>query len=136
VRLLSPLIEGALRFSPLRQMLGRDNGVSPRTTPEPKGGWQSQLWAEATNARGQRVVSRLETGEGYASTACAAIVNVEALLTADLAGAFTPARAFGAQHLLSIEGVRLTDLMSETGTPWRQHKHPVADSKFLPSTLA
>jgi short subunit dehydrogenase-like uncharacterized protein len=115
LRLLWPLIQGALSFSPLRQMLGRDSGAAPTRIEEPKEGWRSRLWAEARNARGDRVAARLETGEGYAGTAEAAIANVEALLARDLIGAFTPARAFGADHVLAIPGVRVTDLDLDTG---------------------
>ena len=56
------------------------------------------------------MVSRLETGEGYVATARAAIVNAEALSTANLRGAFTPARAFGADHVQRIAGVSRVDV--------------------------
>lgn len=111
LRLLSPLIKGALKIAPLRRWLGRSKGNdAPVATPEPVGGWRSQVWAEAWNARGERVVSRLQTGEGYAATARAAIVNAEALSTANLRGAFTPASAFGADHVLKIPGVSRVDV--------------------------
>lgn len=111
LRLLSPLIKGALRIGPLQRMLGRSGGnEAPVAAPEPAGGWRSQIWAEAWNARGERVVSRLETGEGYAATASAVITNAEALVAANLAGAFTPASAFGADHVLRIPGVKRIDV--------------------------
>jgi short subunit dehydrogenase-like uncharacterized protein len=111
VRRLSPLIKGALRIGPLRQLLGRSRGDDvPVATPEPEGGWRSQIWAKAWNARGERVASRLQTGEGYAATASAAIVNAEALSAANLLGAFTPASAFGADHVLRIPGVSRVDV--------------------------
>lgn len=116
IRRLSPLIQGALSIGPLRRALGRDKGGPPVTAPEPEGGWRSRLWAEAWNARGDRAMARLETGEGYASTAQAALANVEALMARTLAGAFTPARAFGAAHVLTIPGVRRVDLDPETGS--------------------
>ena len=94
--LLSPLVQGALSIAPLRNVLGRDSGKPPIVAQEPKEGWHSQLWAEARNARGDRALARIDTGEGYASTAHAALANVEALSARKLAGAFTPARAFGA----------------------------------------
>jgi len=110
VHLLSPLIKGALGITPLRNALGRDSGKPPVPAQEPKAGWHSQLWAEARNARGDRALARIDTGEGYALTARAAIANVEALSARRLAGAFTPARAFGARHVLTISGVSLVDL--------------------------
>jgi len=113
VRLLSPLIKGALSITPLRNALGRDNGKPFQPAEEPKAGWHSQLWAEARNARGDCARARIDTGEGYALTARAAIANVEALSARRLVGAFTPARAFGARHVLSIPGVSLVDLDTE-----------------------
>lgn len=113
VRLLTPLIKGALSITPLRNALGRDRGKPSSPAQEPKAGWHSQLWAEARNARGDRALARLDTGEGYALTARAAIANVEALCARKLVGAFTPARAFGARHVLTIPGVSLVDLDPE-----------------------
>jgi short subunit dehydrogenase-like uncharacterized protein len=117
VRLLSPLIQGALRPVPIRRALGRDAGGSPSRAPEPKEGRRSRIWAQARNAGGRRVLATLETGEGYAATARAALANVEALFERNLAGAFSPALAFGAAHVSAIPGVTLTDLDPETGLP-------------------
>jgi short subunit dehydrogenase-like uncharacterized protein len=112
--MLSPLIKGALSIAPLRNALGRDRGTPSAPAKTPETIWRSQLWAEARNARGDRAVSRLDAGEGYAFTARAAIANVEALFARRLAGAFTPARAFGARHVLTIPGVRLVDFDPES----------------------
>lgn len=109
IRRVSPLIQGALGFSPLRNRLGRDRGEAPAPLPTPAGGWRSKLWAEARNGRGDRFAARLDTGEGYEATARAALANIEALLDRRLAGAFTPASAFGADHVRGIEGVRMAD---------------------------
>jgi short subunit dehydrogenase-like uncharacterized protein len=62
-------------------------------------------------------MARLETGEGYAATAAAAITNVEALFSRPLAGVFTPAHAFGADHVLTIPSVQMIDLDPESGLP-------------------
>jgi short subunit dehydrogenase-like uncharacterized protein len=113
IRLLSPMIKGALSITPLRNALGRDKGKPSAPAQAPDTVWHSQLWAEARNARGDRAFSRLDAGEGYAFTARAAIANVEALFARKLVGAFTPARAFGARHVLTIPGVRLVDLDPE-----------------------
>jgi short subunit dehydrogenase-like uncharacterized protein len=109
LRRLSPLIQVALRIGPLRNLLGR-NRNAPELEPEPEGGWRSRIWAEAWNGRGHRVLSRLQTGEGYQATAAAALTNVECLLATSLTGAFTPASAFGADHVLRIDGVQRDDL--------------------------
>jgi short subunit dehydrogenase-like uncharacterized protein len=119
LRLMSPLIQGALGVGPLRRALGRDKGSSsaPVPAPAPEGGWRSRIWAEAWNAGGNRVMARLETGEGYAATASAAITNVEALFSRPLVGVLTPAQAFGAAHLLTIPQVEVTDLDPRSGLP-------------------
>jgi short subunit dehydrogenase-like uncharacterized protein len=114
LRLLAPLVSGALGLSPLRRALERRSGGEPVLASEPVGGWRSRVWAEARNARGERALARVETGEGYAAAAAATVSNVEALLARKLSGAFTPASAFGASHLLTIPGVRLTDLDPES----------------------
>ena len=108
LRRLSPLIQAALKIGPLRAMLGRSRQEAVNT-PGPEDGRRSRIWAEAWNGRGDRVSSRLETGEGYLATAAAAVVNVEALAASSLHGAFTPASAFGADHVLQIENVQRID---------------------------
>jgi short subunit dehydrogenase-like uncharacterized protein len=117
LRLMSPLVQGVLGLGPLRRALGRDKGGPSAPASAPEGGWRSRIWAEARNARGDRVMARLETGEGYAATAAAAITNVEALLARPLVGVHTPALAFGAAHVRTIPGVQVTDLDPESGLP-------------------
>jgi hypothetical protein len=83
--------------------------------PDATAPWHGR-WAEAWNARGNRVMACLETGEGYAATA-AAITNIEALFARPLVGVVTPAQAFGAAHVLAIPGVQVTDLDPQSGLP-------------------
>jgi short subunit dehydrogenase-like uncharacterized protein len=116
VRLLSPAIRTVMSIAPLRAALGRDRGPAPPAKPEPAAGWRSRLWAEAWNARGVHITARLETGEGGAATAAAAIANLEALLASPRAGAFTPGMVFDADHVRTIEGARIVDL-GATSTP-------------------
>lgn len=113
IRLLTPVLGCALSLPPLRRALEWRGGEEAIMASEPAYGWRSRIWAEARNARGERALARIETGEGYAATAAASVSNVEALLARKLAGAFTPASAFGAAHVLTIPGVRLTDLDPE-----------------------
>jgi short subunit dehydrogenase-like uncharacterized protein len=61
----------------------------------------SYLWARATAADGQTAQAWVRTGDGYAYTARAAILSVEAALRAEPLGATTVARAFGPE--LSFE---------------------------------
>jgi short subunit dehydrogenase-like uncharacterized protein len=62
------------------------------------------LYAKASNARGQIAEAWLETCEGYHFTVLASLRAVELLLDGDYAGAITPASAFGADFVLEIEG--------------------------------
>jgi short subunit dehydrogenase-like uncharacterized protein len=71
---------------------------------------RSRVWAEAGNAAGKRVTSLLETGEGYAHAAMAAVRAVERALAERPVGVLTPAQAFGAEFALSVPGTRITDL--------------------------
>lgn len=48
-------------------------------------------------------------GEGYQFTAVSSVLAVERILATQLAGALTPAQAFGADFLLEIPGTRRYD---------------------------
>ncbi len=78
---------------------------------------RTYLWARATGPDGA-AEGWLETGEVYRFTALAGIQLVERVLAATkgrdpLAGALTPAGAFGADFVLGIEGVRRFDALPE-----------------------
>jgi len=66
--------------------------------PQPTAGANTPdgyVWAKATTADGRNAQCWLRTGEGYAYTARAAVLAVEATLRAEPLGATTVARAFG-----------------------------------------
>ena len=75
---------------------------------------RTYLWARASGPDGA-AEAWLETGEVYRFTALAGVRLVERVLAAGkraappLAGALTPAGAFGADFVLDIEGVRRFD---------------------------
>jgi short subunit dehydrogenase-like uncharacterized protein len=71
---------------------------------------RSQVWAEARAPDGRRAAAVLETPEAYAFTASATVRAVEEVLAGEQRGALTPAQAFGADFVLSLEGVRRMDL--------------------------
>ena len=82
-----------------------------KSATEPAAGDQtSRIWAEARNAAGSRVVSLLETGEGYQLAAAAAVRALECVLAMRPIGALTPAQAFGADFALSLPGTHIRDL--------------------------
>jgi hypothetical protein len=69
---------------------------------------RSRVWARAADDEGG-VTSELEMGEGYAFTAEAMVLAAEAIGQRPLAGAFTPAAAFGPDFVLKIRGVERRD---------------------------
>jgi short subunit dehydrogenase-like uncharacterized protein len=72
---------------------------------------RSAFLAEAWDAAGQRVASRMETPEGYTLTAWTAVETARRLAAgAAPAGFHTPVTAFGPDFILSFPGVVRTDL--------------------------
>ena len=66
----------------------------------------SHVWGEVRDAEGNRIRGGLTGPEGYTLTALTAVAAVERLLTGDVAtGALTPAAAFGANFIETIDGV-------------------------------
>jgi short subunit dehydrogenase-like uncharacterized protein len=110
LRLLSPLLHGALAVPAIRRFASRDRGGALGPAPTPPDGWRSRIWAEARNDRGDAVLAQLETGEGYAATAEAALANIEALFAHRPEGPSPPGLVFGAAHLASLPRVGITDL--------------------------
>jgi len=72
---------------------------------------RSHLWAEARAADGRRAQAWLDLPEGYAFTAVAAVRAVEEVLAQKPLGAQTPARAFGADFVLSIPGCQRQEVL-------------------------
>ena len=71
---------------------------------------KSLLWGEATDLNGNRVESRLQAPEGYTLTALAALNITQKILDGNFtAGYQTPAKAYGADLVLEIEGVKRKD---------------------------
>ena len=66
----------------------------------------SLLWGEVTDDAGNRAISRMRTPHSYTLTAIASLMVVERVLAGDVpAGYQTPAKAYGADFVLEIEGV-------------------------------
>lgn len=71
---------------------------------------------EPTEPGGEAATATLETPEGYALTALAAVECVRRLLAGDVEpGAWTPARAFGADLVASLPGVTVGEVVRATG---------------------
>lgn len=69
------------------------------------------LWGEASDLSGNRVESRLQGPEGYTVTAIAALNIAEKILAGNfIPGYQTPAKAYGADLILEIEGTARQDV--------------------------
>ncbi len=68
------------------------------------------LWGEASDLNGNRVESRLQGPEGYTMTAIAALDIAQKILDGNfMAGYQTPAKAYGPDLVLEIDGVSRED---------------------------
>ena len=69
------------------------------------------LWGEASDLNGNRVESRMQTPEGYTITALAALNITEKILGGNFTPGFqTPAKMYGADLVLEIDGVNRQDI--------------------------
>jgi short subunit dehydrogenase-like uncharacterized protein len=113
-RVLGP----ALTRFPLRHLVRwriRSRDPGPDAAARRRG--RARIWGRVENASGVSRESWLETQEGYSFTALAAVASVERVLAGGVAHGFqTPARAFGPDFVLELEGVRRFDDGDETGS--------------------
>ncbi len=69
------------------------------------------LWGEARDPNGNRVESQLQGPEGYTITAIAALNIAEKILAGEFTPGYqTPAKAYGADLILEIEGTERQDI--------------------------
>ncbi len=72
---------------------------------------KTYLWGEASDERGSKVQSRLQGAEGYTMTILTALKIAEKILDGNFCAGFqTPAKCYGADLILEIEGTTRTDL--------------------------
>lgn len=125
IEVYSALPPGVRRLLTFSQMLGRVlrhraalrllmalvRLQPPGPTDAQRARGASLLWAEAEDPSGRRVASRLRGPEGYTLTALTAVAVVARVLAGQAPVGFqTPARAYGADLILEIEGVVREDL--------------------------
>lgn len=103
MRTLAPLLGSA----PVQWFIkGRIRARTTGPSPQRRARSQSFLWGEVEDGAGGRAVSRLTAPEGYTLTAMTAIAIVEKVLAGEAPVGFsTPAAAFGADFITTIEGV-------------------------------
>ncbi|MBL4685529.1 MAG: saccharopine dehydrogenase NADP-binding domain-containing protein [Nannocystaceae bacterium] len=109
---------GLLRFMKASRWLGGLLGTGPvqrfLKSRIPEGGpdqharetGQTRLWGEVSNAAGETVSAHMKTPESYQLTAITALMIAERVLAGDAPVGFqTPAKAYGADLVLEVEGV-------------------------------
>ena len=75
-----------------------------------RGKGKTLLWGEVSDLDGNRVESRLQGPEGYTLTAIAALNIAEKILAGDFKPGYqTPAKAYGADLIMEIDGVARQD---------------------------
>ena len=78
---------------------------------EERAGGKTYLWGSASDAEGNKVESRQQGAEGYTLTALTALKIAEKILAGNFCAGFqTPAKCYGADLILEIEGVVRTDV--------------------------
>ncbi len=76
------------------------------------------LWGRAADAAGEEATLAIETPEGYNLTATAAVECVRRLLAGEVEpGAWTPARAFGADLIDGLPGVAVGEIERRAAPP-------------------
>jgi short subunit dehydrogenase-like uncharacterized protein len=106
-RTVLPLLGQLLNIAPLRRLLERTLDQQARRSSGKEShteSGKSYIWARAVDAAGKDAQAWLEMGEGYLFSAAASVRAVEQLLASQPVGTITPARAFGADFVLSIAG--------------------------------
>jgi short subunit dehydrogenase-like uncharacterized protein len=72
---------------------------------------KTYMWGEASDDSGNRVETRQQVPEGYTTTAIAALNIAEKILAGDFKPGYqTPAKAYGADLVMEIEGVNKEDV--------------------------
>jgi short subunit dehydrogenase-like uncharacterized protein len=88
-------------------MKGVVRAMPPGPTDEQRAASTTAFWGEVRDAAGNVAAARLYGPEAYTFTALTALAAVERVLAGEAPPGFqTPGRAFGAEFVLGIEGVR------------------------------
>jgi len=89
-----------------RYLKRRIDDAAPGPTDADRARSYCLLWGEATNDSGGRAEARLRTPDGYTLTALTTLAIAEKVLAGDAPPGFqTPAKAYGPDFILAIDGV-------------------------------
>jgi short subunit dehydrogenase-like uncharacterized protein len=108
---LSAYVGGILAWGPIQNFLQKQ--IPPGgPTDEERAKGKSLMWGEASDESGNRVEARQQGPDGYTLTAIAALNIAGKILAGDLTPGYqTPAKAYGADLVLEIEGVDRQDTL-------------------------
>jgi short subunit dehydrogenase-like uncharacterized protein len=108
---MSRYIGWLLATKPLQNFLQSKIPPGGPSDEERKNG-KSLLWGEASDDNNNKVQARLQSVEGYTLTALAALKIAEKLLDGNFNTGFqTPAKCYGADLILEIEGSKREDVL-------------------------
>jgi short subunit dehydrogenase-like uncharacterized protein len=106
---MSRYIGWLLATKPLQSYLQKQIPAGGPSDAEREKG-KTYLWGEASDEKGKKVEARIQSHEGYTLTALTALKIAEKILSGDFCEGFqTPAKCYGADLILEIEGTKRTD---------------------------
>ncbi|RMG27309.1 MAG: hypothetical protein D6730_07465 [Bacteroidetes bacterium] len=83
----------------------------PGPSPEERAYARSLVWGQVSNAKGDKREAWMETPEGYTLTAITSLLITRKVLNGQAPAGFqTPAKAYGEDLILEVEGVKRHDL--------------------------
>lgn len=105
---LQPMFNWLLRTSFIRSYIkGKIKKRPAGPSDEERSTARSLVWAQATNARGEKVIARLNCPDGYTLTMYATLLISQKILSDNFkAGYQTPASAYGENLVFEIPGVK------------------------------
>ena len=107
---LSRYFSWLTKIKPARNYLRKRIPEGGPTTAERAAG-KTYLWGEAADAHGKKVAARLICPEAYATTIATALKIAENIAHGDFQVGFqTPAKCYGANLILEIEGVKRLEI--------------------------
>lgn len=110
---LSRYVGWLLATSPVQSLLQSQIPAGGPSDEERAGG-KTFLWGEASDADGKKVEARQFGMEGYTMTALTALKISEKILNDNFCKGFqTPAKCYGADLILEIEGIRREDVSGD-----------------------
>jgi short subunit dehydrogenase-like uncharacterized protein len=106
---LSRYLGWLLKTKPVQNYLQKQIPAGGPSDEERSKG-KTHLWGEATDERGNKIEARLICPEGYTTTVLTALKIAEKILDGNFCAGFqTPAKCYGADLILEIEGTRRTE---------------------------